>query len=751
MINKIRFLSSFKVLLLALIIISGLLLAGNFKKTDADTGGKAKPVPGLLVPTKEQAKTTKALVKKLQRYHYLDEQFDNEFSEKIFNNYIEMLDPAKAHFLVADIDEFSKYRYSFDEDLKEGNLESAFFIYRRYHERRKQRLEYTLELLEKGVDSLDFTKNEYLELDRDNLPWYADMDAAKDLWRRLLKNEILNLKLEEKPDEEDSPPQKVDVTPAENGEMQEQKPESIPADNADLDKKNGDTVEEEVSTTLTKRYKNQLRILDQANSDDVFKFFITAYTHCYDPHTEYFPPAESENFDIHMRLSLEGIGALLRSEYGYVKVEELVAGGPAERSRELHTADRIVAVGQGEEGELQDVVGWRLDDVVDLIRGAKGTVVRLKIIPETSDISKTKIISITRDTVKLEEQSAKKSIIEVKRGDTLYKVGVIKLPAFYVDFEAAMAGEPDFRSSTRDVEKLIRELLDENIDSLIFDLRNNGGGSLQEADDITGLFITTGPVVQIRDADNRVMLVRDLDPKLVYSGHMAVLVNRLSASASEIFAGAIQDYGRGIIIGSQTFGKGTVQSMEPLTPGRVKYTQAKFYRINGDSTQNRGIIPDIVFPTIIDQDEIGESSLPQTLAWDQIQPANYNRLADMAPTIHYLDLLHEQRIKQNPDFQYLNDRVIFLEEAREKTVASLNESERRTERETTEQRLLAIENRRRQALGEEIYKDYAEMEKAEEEEDSDQQKDSMLQETGEILVDWLTRKSVQQEYVRNPQ
>jgi carboxyl-terminal processing protease len=673
-------------------------LPGSIKQAYTETSEGTETVQGLPSPTKEQAKTTRALVKRLRRYHYLEEPFDDKFSEKVYDNYIKMLDPARTHFLASDIQEFSKYRHSFDEDLKDGNLQNAFFIYSRYYQRRKQRLDYTLELLDKGIDTMDFQKEEYLELDRENLPWLTDMVAAKDLWRRLLKNEILNLKL-------------------------------------------GETETEKISSTLTKRYKNQLSILDQTNNDDVFKFFITAFTHSYDPHTEYFPPADSENFDIHMRLSLEGIGALLRREDEYVTVTELVTGGPAEQGKELQPEDRIVAVGQGEKGELKDVVGWRLDDVVDLIRGPKGTVVRLKVIPaDTTDISQTRVISITRDTVKLEEQSAKKSIIDIKRGEKIYKVGVIKLPTFYVDFEAAMSGNPDYRSSTRDVEKLIRELENDNIDGLIIDLRNNGGGSLQEADEMTGLFINTGPVVQIRDAEDDITLVRDLDPKLVYDGPMAVLVNRLSASASEIFAGAIQDYGRGIVVGSRTYGKGTVQSLEALEPGRVKFTQAKYYRINGDSTQNRGVIPDIIFPSIIDQDEIGESSLPETMAWDKIHPAAYHRLAILTSTIDYLKTKHIQRVKEDPDFKYLSARVAFLEESRKKTRVTLNESERRQERESIEQSLLAMENTRREALGKEPYKDYAELESAEKNEEDDMQNDSELKETGEILTDWLTEK-----------
>ncbi len=699
-----------KTLALLLLVLSCLVLAINLRQTDAEISDGKKVSISSFTPTKDHGKTTRDLVKMLKKSHYLDEPINDAFSEKVFNNYLKILDPAKAHFLATEIEKFSKYRHGFDDDLKKGNLVSAFFIYNQYHKRRQQRLDYMLELLKQGIDSLDFQKNEYVEADRENLPWYSDMDELKDFWRRLLKNEILDLKL--------------DDTPA-----------------------------EEILSTLTKRYKNQLRLLEKTNNDDVFEYFIAAYTQSYDPHTNYLPPAQADNFDIHMRLSLEGIGALLQSEDQYVKVVQLVAGGPAERGKELKPADLIMAVGQGENGELVDVEGWRLDDVINLIRGPKETVVRLKVIPaDNTDISKTKIISIMRDTVKLEEESAKKSIIEVKRGETLHRTGVIKLPAFYVDFEAAMSGDPDYRSSTRDVEKLILELLDENIDSLIIDLRNNGGGSLQEANDLTGLFISTGPVVQIRNADNEIMLSGDSDPRLLYNGPMAVLVNRLSASASEIFAGAIQDYGRGIVIGNQTFGKGTVQSIERLDSGRVKYTEAKYYRISGDSTQNRGVIPDIVFPAILDLDKIGESSLPQTMAWDQIKKTDYDRVSVLTPAINYLKERHMLRIKDNPEFIYLNERVRLLEENRNKTSVSLNETERRQERESMKQRLLAMENRRRQALGQEPYKDYAELEAAEKKEENNPQqdsRDSMLQETGEILTDWVIGLKIPEKTAEN--
>ena len=699
MIKNISFHKSLKTLLLILAVFAGFSTVKYFSRTEAAEIADSTTPPGQFYPTKNQTKTTHALVEMLENYHYINKTYDDAFSEKIFDSYLKLLDPGRAYFLAADVKEFSKFRHSFDDDLKKGALEHAFFIYNRYHKRRLQRLDYTLELLDKGIDFLDFSKNEYLETDRENISWHVDMDSARDLWRRLLKNEILNLKLED---------------------------ESL----------------EKILTDVRKRYENQVQFLKETISDDVYEYFMTAYTHCYDPHTVYFPPAESENFEIHMRLSLEGIGALLRREGQYVKVEELVAGGPAERGKELEAGDLIVAVGQGESGDLVDVEGMRIDDVVDLIRGPKGTVVRLKVKPgDKTDLNRIKFVTITRDMVKLEEQSAKKKIIDVKRGERVHKVGVITVPAFYVDFEAAASGDPEYRSSTRDVERLIKELKEENIESLIIDLRGNGGGSLQEAKDMTGLFIETGPVVQIRSADNRVILYGDLDEKVAYSGNLVILVNRLSASASEILAGAIQDYGRGIIIGSQTFGKGTVQSMVPLEPGSLKYTEAKYYRINGDSTQNRGVIPDITFPSLVDKEEIGESSLPQTMAWDEILPVKYPRLAVLTPMVYYLDNLHKERVSGNADFIYLNERVKLLEENRKKTEISLNESERKQESEILKKRLLEMENRRRLALKEEPFKDYAEMEAFEKEDDPDRKPDSMLRETAEILTDWTDTKS----------
>lgn len=652
-------------------------------------------------PTDEQEDTAKDIVKLLQKHHYLNIEIDNNFSESFLDTYLDLLDPGKSHLLSKDVRGFSRSKHKLDDEIRKGRLDTLFNIYNIYHQRRITRLDYTLKILEQGIDKINFDKDESIELDRKEAPWPTSHKEIEKLWQKLLKNDILNLRLNDKK-------------------------------------------AEEINKTLTKRYSNQLRMLQQTNKNDVFEYVMTAFTHQYDPHTDYFPPQQSENFNIHMRLSLEGIGALLQREEEYIKVVRLIPAGPADRGKLLQPADRIIGVGQGKKGEIVDVEGWRLDDVVELIRGKKGTVVRLNVIPASStDVTNTKIIAITRDTVKLEEQSAQKEIIEIKRGDTTHKIGVIELPTFYIDFRAAMSGDPNYRSSTRDVEKLIRELQQEDISGLIIDLRNNGGGSLQEANDLTGLFIPTGPIVQIRGAGNHIEPYSDVNPKLVYGGPLAVMVNRLSASASEIFAGAIQDYERGIIIGSRTFGKGTVQTINPMNAGQLKYTQAKYYRINGDSTQERGIIPDIHFPAILDSSEIGESTLPQAMPWDQIQPARYRKLANLESIIVHLDKLHKQRTASDPDFLYLRDRLAFLEESRSKNQASLKESVRRQERKDAEQRLLQMENQRRVGKGLEPLKAYSELEKLEENEDSDKPSDGLVQEVGNILIDWLNLQNPQ--------
>ena len=478
---------------------------------------------------------------------------------------------------------------------------------------------------------------------------------------------------------------------------------------------------------------------------------MNAVTRTFDPHTQYFSPRNSENFNINMSLSLQGIGAVLQTEDEHTKVVRLVPGGPASKEGNLEPEDKIIGVAQGDE-EMVDVIGWRLDEVVDLIRGPKSSTVRLEILSGAAATAEPKTIAIVRDEVKLEEQSAQKEVIEIQDGKDTRRIGVIDIPTFYIDFEGRMNNLPDYRSTTRDVRRLVNELLDEKIDGLIIDLRSNGGGSLEEAINLTGLFIPTGPVVQVRGARGDVDVLRDRDPEVLYAGPMTVLVNRLSASASEIFAGAIQDYGRGLVIGGQTFGKGTVQSLRPLTEGQLKITQAKFYRVSGDSTQNQGVIPDIMFPSLFDKDKIGESALEKALPWDTIKPARKTKSNPVRSKLSRLKELHEERINDNPDFIFVREQKALVSEMRDKTQVSLNEEERKAEREENDRRRLALENKRRKAKGmpelaslddpeeDEKAEGDEEKDKSDEEKD-DEEPDAMLIETGNILLDYMRMSS----------
>ena len=520
-----------------------------------------------------------------------------------------------------------------------------------------------------------------------------------------------------------------------------------------LSLKLADKPTDEIAPTLVKRYESQLNRVKQYNSQDVFQIYANSLTELYDPHTNYLSPRRSENFNINMSLSLEGIGAVLQQEDEYTKVARLVAKGPADKQGELKPSDRIVAVGQGEEGAMQDVIGWRLDEVVELIRGPKDSTVRLEIIPANSKTDEHKVVTIVRNTVKLEEQAAQKKIMEVPMGGDDIKVGVIDIPAFYIDFEAMRRGDKDYKSTTRDVKKLLDELQAEGVEGIVVDLRNNGGGSLQEANELTGLFIEYGPTVQIRHSSRRVWRDGKRLKTTYYDGPLVVLINRLSASASEIFAGAIQDYQRGIIVGDRSFGKGTVQTLIPLTEGQLKITESKFYRISGDSTQHRGVVPDVTFPSMYDHDEIGESSLDHALNWDQINPVRHHRYNDLSTVVPRVTARFVERSAGNPDFVYLEDQVELARQTREITELPLNEAARIALRESQEQKALTIENKRRKALGEPLLES---LEDAEEDLDADgladaeaekataadesEVDDVLLTEAGNILADMLQMK-----------
>jgi carboxyl-terminal processing protease len=608
--------------------------------------------------TQTHVTTSKQSLHQLLGRHYEKQRLNDALSGKIYNLYLESMDGTRSYFLASDIEEFEQYRFELDDGLIKGNLDAPFVMYNRLQQRVTERLSFLLKQLPKKAQAYDFSKDEKLSLDRENVEWSKDSQDLDDLWRKRLKNSILNLKLADKGDDD-------------------------------------------IYELLSKRYQNQLNRTHLANEDDGFQVYMNSVTHAFDPHTAYFSPRNTENFNINMSLSLQGIGAVLQTEDEHTKVVRLVPAGPAAKAGQLQTADKITGVGQGDD-DIVDVIGWRLDEVVDLIRGAKGTTVRLEIIPSEATDLKTQIINIVRDEVKLEEQSAQKEIIEIPKGNKILKIGVIDIPTFYIDFQGRQEGKKDFKSTTRDVERLVNELKQENVEGIIIDLRNNGGGSLDEALSLTDLFIDRGPVVQVRYSNGYVQVLpeaKNQKPGIVYGGPIAVLTNRLSASASEIFAGAIQDYGRGIIVGGQTFGKGTVQSVLPLEHGQLKLTQAKFYRVSGDSTQHQGVIPDILFPSLFDKEKIGESALDEALAWDTIRPAGYTSKRNFQQWLPVLRENHLSRIEKNPDFIYLNNQKDLMTKLRQRTDITLNEKLRKQERENNETERLGIENKRRKAKG----------------------------------------------------
>ena len=568
---------------------------------------------------------------------------------------------------------------------------------------------------------MDFTVDEFLTVDREEAPYATSLAELDEIWRKRIKNSVLSLKL------------------------------------------TGDT-DDEIQEKLSKRYRNQLSQVLKTNERDIFQAYLSNVAKAVDPHTDYYSPRDSENFNMQLSLSLEGIGAQLTTDEEYTKVVELIKGGPAERGSELKAGDRIIGIGQGTDGEIEDVVGMRLDDVVSQIRGEKGTTVRLNVIPaDAVNESGATVVTITRDTVKLEDQSAKSEVLELSYNGEDYKIGVVSLPTFYFDFEAAARGEEDFKSSTRDVRDLLEELKSQEVDAVVMDLRNNGGGSLSEANQLVGLFIETGPTVQIRYSGIRNGFTRafgDNDPEVTYAGPLAVLVNRTSASASEIFAGAIQDYQRGIVLGGQTFGKGTVQEIIPMDFGQVKVTRSKFYRISGASTQHRGVIPDISFPDFYDAyDDIGESSLDGALPWDTVRPVEYRPYYSISAMLPQLQEQHNERIEESPDFNYLIDQIERTRRYREREQISLNEEKVKAERESNRREEFDAENMRRFMKGLPL-REWEDEEADEEEEassvaaadDSDlpsdedtqasendeiEEDDPLLLESGRILADFI--------------
>ncbi len=687
--------------------------------------------PPMLLPLEVHPRTSLTVVEQLRHNHFVKKPLDDGISSDVFDKYLDTLDAGRSYFLAADVEEFEKYRYVLDDALKRAELEPAFEIFNRYQAHVVDRLQYLIREVDKGITDIDFTVDEEIEIDRENSPWPVDQAEQDELWRKRLKAAVLAMRLNDK----------------------------------DLD---------EIQETLAKRYRNRLKQALQTKSEDAFQVYINAFASTYDPHTQYFSPRTSQNFNINMSLSLEGIGAVLKSEDDHTSVVRLVPAGPADKSGDIDVEDKIISVGQGEDGPLIDVVGWRLDDVVELIRGPKGSTVRLEVVAADSENEVSKIVSIERNTVQLEEQAAQAKLLTLEQDGRKAKVGIVEVPTFYVDFKAMQQGDENARSTTKDVKRLIRELKAEGMDALIIDLRNNGGGSLQEADMLTGLFIESGPTVQVKSARRRANVYADTDGTIEWEGPMAVMVNRLSASASEIFAGAIQDYGRGLIIGSQTFGKGTVQTLIPLNRGQLKITAAKFYRVSGQSTQHQGILPDIAFPELYDVDQIGESSLEDAMPWDMIQPAVYDQSNQLQPLLAELQSRHDDRVADNVDFNYVRALAEKSKEASLRTHVSLNEAHRRTEKADDDQWRLDLENTLRAAKGkpladnldhledlEEAEEEAREAEeeaaaapadeaaagtevaatqteaKPEEDEIEDVKDDAMLEEAGKILLDMI--------------
>lgn len=610
---------------------------------DADMG----TVPVTLKPTTQEAEAALLSARFLTRFHYQAQPLDDAMSEKIFDKYLKSLDSEKVYFTQVDIDRFKPLRDQLDDAIWNEDLSGPFAMFNLYIQRASERMHYALGLLGKGFD---FDTKESYEYDRDKAPWPKDQAALDTLWHKRVKNDWLRLKLAG---------QKPDV----------------------------------IRKTLTKRYQGYINRIRQLDTQDAFQSFMDAYAETTDPHTDYFGPRAAQNFDIAMRLSLEGIGAVLQLRDEYTQIREVVPGGPASKSGKIQVGDRVVAVGQGEHCPMEDVVGWRLDDVVDKIRGKKNTTVRLEVLPAEAGLDgKHKIVTLVRKKVSIEEQAAKKKLIQVKEGKLTRKIGVIDLPTFYQDFDARRRGDPDYKSASRDVAKLVGELKKDGVDGIIVDLRNNGGGSLSEAVALTGLFIHTGPVVQVRSSNGSVDEEKDDDPGIVWKGPLAVLVNRGSASASEIFTAAIKDYGRGLVIGDPTFGKGTVQNLvnldrfadsgsEKPSFGELKMTIAQFFRINGGSTQLRGVTPDIEFPKNGDEKEFGESTYDNALPWNQISPApGYKPVADVKPIVPELEKMHQARVATSPSWKLMLDELAEYKKNRAKTELSLNYATREAER-----------------------------------------------------------------------
>lgn len=653
MITRNRFITFSLVALLILLGCQG--ISATTISATASTSARS------LQPSVQHSQLDKVIANLLATHHYGQIRLDAKQSSAILDAYLDALDYNRSYFLASDIEHFERHRYELHNHLRDGILEPAYSIFNTYSQRVAER---TARLKVQMQRDIRFDIDETFELDPERRQWASNRTELDERWRKRLKHELLQLKLA------------------------------------------GQSLDE-AKETLTRRYEGRLRRTNQQQSEDVFQLYMNAVATSFDPHSAYFSPRASENFNIQMSLSLEGIGTVLRMEEEQIKVIELVPGGPAALSGQLHPDDVIIGVGQGDDGDIVDVMGWRLDDVVDLIRGRRGTTVRLKLLSHHLG-GTIETISLVRDQIQLEKQAASSSIHTFDYNGDIQRIGVITIPAFYSDFAGAQRGDRDYRSTTRDVRRLLTELNEQAIDGLVVDLRQNGGGSLQEAIELTGLFIPSGPVVQVRNTRGHINVEKDDSAQLVYDGPLAVMVDRFSASASEIFAGAVQDYGRGLIVGNPTFGKGTVQTLVDLnrfvpgngTPlGQLKLTIAKFYRISGGSTQHRGVIPDIEFPLAVDSQEVGESAQPFALSWDEIRSLNYNYSSAIETLLPQLQQNHVRRIAEDKAFQTLLAEIDAVRQSHQQTEVSLLEERRQAEHEQAQQQRLERRNRWRALQG----------------------------------------------------
>lgn len=660
----------FKNLVFALSIVS-IVACGAKPRVNLEEG------EGGLKPTMQHEIIAKEVANLLENVSYKKVPMNDSLSNLVFNNLIKSMDQGRNYLLQGDIDEFQQYKNTLSQDFKQGDLSAAFHIFNVYSKRYVQRMTYALTQIDVAQD---FDKDESYVGYREKLDWFKTDKEAEEQWAKRVKYDLLNLKLSSTGKEDDSAKQKE---------------------------------------TLRKRYNNLLSQAKKTNSNDAFQLIMSSLTDAVDPHTTYYNPSFAQAFNEGMSNTFEGIGARLMIDNEAVTISEVLPGGPAFKDKSLHMNDKIIAVAQGDKGEFEDIVGWRLDAAVAKIKGPKGTVVRLKIIPAGQEMSsQPKIVSLKREKIVVEEESAKKEIKMVKGEDgKTYKVGVINLPKFYIDFDAYRKRDPNYKSTTRDVKLILDTLKQEKVDAVILDLRNNGGGSLQEAIELTGLFIDKGPVVQVRDTRNRIEVDNDEESGMSWSGPFGVIINRFSASASEIFAGAIQDYGRGIILGSQSYGKGTVQSAvdmsrfisatsklllkaegekDPDTPngapefGQINITMGKFYRITGSSTQHKGVSPDIEFPTQFSAEKFGESSEPAALPWDQIKSSNFTKVADLKAVNEKLAAIHKVRAQKSPEYKFLLEDIEFFNKQDSIPKVTLNEAKLKKEREENK-----IKNRNR--------------------------------------------------------